>query len=265
MTARLLSTLAIGAVLAPTMLFAEIKTEEITYSANGTELKGFLAFDTEAPTPQPGILVVHEWWGHNEYARKRAEMLAELGYTAFAVDMYGDGKTAEHPKDAGAFASAVMSDPEAAQKRFVAAMDLLKQQPTVNPDRIAAIGYCFGGAVVLNMARLGVEGLDAVASFHGSLSSPIEPKGPIKARILVAHGADDGFIPEEQVTAFKKQMEEAGADMTFISYEGAKHSFTNPGADKAAEQFDLDIGYQKEADEKSWEALQEFLEETWSN
>jgi len=255
------SPAALAFALVPSLLFAEIKTEEITYTANGTQLKGYLAYDPEVPTPQPGVLVVHEWWGHDTYARKRAEMLAELGYTALAVDMYGDGRTADHPKDAGAFASAVMSDPEAAEKRFIAALDLLKQQPSVDSDKLAAIGYCFGGAVVLNMARLGVEGLDAVASFHGSLASSIEPRNPIETRILVAHGADDSFISEEQIENFKSQM--ADADLTFISYEGARHSFTNPKADDFAQEFDLDLAYDKNADDASWEALKDFLKETW--
>lgn len=252
-----------AALLTPAPARAEIKTEEVSYTADGTTLRGFLAYDPEVPPPQPGILVVHEWWGHNAYARKRAEMLAELGYTALAVDMYGEGKKAEHPKEAGAFAKAVMSDPATAEKRFRAAMKFLQEQPTVDPDRIAAIGYCFGGAVVLNMARLGVDGLDAVASFHGSLASPIKAEPPIQARILVCHGAADEFIPDEQVEAFKAEMKAADADLTFEAYPGAKHSFTNPDADQFAEEFGLAVAYDGDADSSSWDALKKFLSETW--
>ena len=159
---------ALAAVLFSLPLKASIKTEEVSYSEGGTTLKGFLAWDDAISGKRPGVLVVHEWWGLNDYARSRAKQLAELGYTALAVDMYGDGKVADHPKDAGAFAASVMKDPQVALARFRAALKALKEQPTVDPEKIAAIGYCMGGAIVLNAARQGMD-LDAVASFHGSL------------------------------------------------------------------------------------------------
>ncbi|MCZ6679207.1 MAG: dienelactone hydrolase family protein, partial [Candidatus Poribacteria bacterium] len=171
--------------------YADIHGEPVEYTADNLTLKGYLAYDDSVEDKRPGVLVVHEWWGHNEYARKRARMLVELGYTALAVDMYGDGKQAEHPDDAGKFASEAMRNMDAGKARFVAAMEFLKKHKTTDPEHIAAIGYCFGGGVVLQMARLGVD-LDGVVSFHGSLSTskPAQP-GAIKAKILVCHGADD--------------------------------------------------------------------------
>jgi Dienelactone hydrolase and related enzymes len=154
---------------------AEIKGQEVEYSANGTRLKGYLAYDDSIEGKRPGVLVVHEWWGHNEYARKRANMLAEMGYTALAVDMYGDGKQAKHPEDAGKFAGELMNNLDLAQKRFEAAMDLLRKHETTDPEHIAAIGYCLGGGIVLNMARRGLD-LDGVISYHGSLPTNDPPK-----------------------------------------------------------------------------------------
>jgi len=246
-------------LLAASSASAEIQTEELTYSGGGVEMKGFLAYDDATDDKRPGVLVVHEWWGHNPYARKRARMLAELGYTALAVDMYGDGKLAEHPKDAGAFSSAVMGDMDSAKARFLAAMKPLQAHPTTDPERTAAIGYCFGGGVVLHMARFGVD-LDGVVSFHGSLGTQTPAKkGGVKPALLVCHGADDSFTPQEQIDALKKEMAEAGADLTFIAYEGAVHSFTNPDADKFGKEFDLPLAYHKVADETSWADMQKFF------
>jgi dienelactone hydrolase len=237
----------------------DIERKEVMYSAEGVVMKGYLAYDKNVRGRRPGVLVVHEWWGLNAYARKRARMLAELGYTALAVDMYGGGKQALHPEDAGKFSSELMKNFETAKTRFMAAMDFLAKQPTVDPERIAAIGYCFGGGVVLNMARMGVD-LKGVASFHGNLTAvkPAQP-GAIKAKILVLHGADDKFVTPEQVEAFKKEMKNAGADFRFISYAGAMHSFTNPDADEYAKKFNLPLGYNAEADKKSWAELKKFL------
>jgi dienelactone hydrolase len=237
----------------------------IDYTDDGTAMKGYIAYDKNIKGKRPGVLVVHEWWGHNEYARNRARMLAELGYTALAVDMYGDGRQAMHPDEAGRFSSEVMKNFPAARSRFTAAMDILKDHPTVDPDNIAAIGYCFGGGVVLNLARQGID-LKGVASFHGSLR-PVRPTeiGGVKAKLLVLHGADDAFIPFQQVYAFKEEMKKAGADLRFISYPGAVHSFTNPGADALAEKYGLGIGYNAEADQKSWDELKRFLKEIFGN
>jgi dienelactone hydrolase len=238
----------------------KIEGKVVTYRADGVTMKGFLAYDKNIKGKRPGVLVVHEWWGHDEYARKRAKMLAEMGYTALAVDMYGEGKQAMHPEDAGKFSSELMKDFDTAKSRFMAALEFLKKQKTVDSEKIAAIGYCFGGGIVLNMARQGVD-LRGVASFHGSLAvvKPAQP-GMIKAKILVLHGADDKFTTPEQIESFKQEMKNAGADFQFISYPGAIHSFTNPAADLYAKKYNLPLGYNAEADKKSWQELRNFLD-----
>lgn len=257
-------TLLLVICLLPVFAFAVVKTEEVSYAANGLTMKGYLAYDDKIKDKRPGVLVVHEWWGHNEYARKRARMLAELGYTALAVDMYGDGKQASHPEDAGKFAGEVMQNMAGAKARFTAALDLLKKHGTVDASRIAAIGYCFGGGVVLHMARLGLD-LKGVASFHGSYGTqtPAE-KGKVKAAVLVCHGADDPFSTAEQVEALKQEMQNAGVDFQFIAYAGAKHSFTNPDADANGKKFDLPLAYNKAADEKSWADMQTFFKKIFA-
>ena len=238
---------------------AGVTGKQVEYSADGVTLKGYIAYDDQAKNKRPGVLVVHEWWGHNEYARKRATMLAELGYVALAVDMYGDGKQASHPDSAGKFASEVTKNMPAMKARFMAAMDMLKKHEGVDPTRIGAIGYCFGGGVVLTMAREGAD-LKGVASFHGSLatSAPAE-KGKVKARILVCNGADDKFISTEDVKNFKAEMKAAGADFKFVNYEGAMHSFTNPASTEAGKKFNLPLAYNEKADKKSWADMQEFF------
>jgi dienelactone hydrolase len=240
---------------------ARIVGKTVTYRAGGVSMNGFLAWDTDIQGPRPGVLVVHEWWGLNDYARKRARMLAEMGYTALAVDLYGGGRRAAHPDEAGRFSSELMKNFDAAKARFMAALEFLKGQETVDPGRIAAIGYCFGGGIVLNMARQGVD-LKGVASFHGSLAA-VEPAKPgeIKARILVLHGADDKFTTPEQFEAFKQEMKTAGADYRVIVYPGAMHSFTNPDADRYAKKYKMPLGYNAGADRESWAELAMFLAE----
>jgi dienelactone hydrolase len=240
-----------------------LEGKTVEYSVQGVGMKGFLAFDEKLKERRPGVLVVHEWWGLNEYARKRARMLAEMGYVALAVDMYGEGKQAAHPADAGKFSSELMKNFDLAKARFMAAMDLLKKQPAVDPPRIAAIGYCFGGGVVLNMARQGVD-LRGVASFHGALTA-VQParRGSVKAKILVLTGADDRFVTPEQVKAFEEEMKSAGADYRLISYPGAQHSFTNPEADRLGKEFNLPLQYNPDADKKSWNELSKFLKEVF--
>ena len=240
--------------------YAKVQGKQVDYTAQGVVMKGYLAYDDAVKGKRPGVLVVHEWWGHNEFARNRARMLAELGYTALAVDMYGDGKQAMHPDDAGKFSGELMKTFDVAKARFLAAMDFLKKQPTVDPERIAAIGYCFGGGVVLNMARQGMD-LKGVASFHGSLAAvkPAEP-GMVKAKVIVFNGADDKFVPVEQIEAFKKEMKDANVDFRFINYPGAIHSFTNPDATALGKKFNLPLGYNAEADKQSWEEMKKFLD-----
>ncbi|TXT21899.1 MAG: dienelactone hydrolase [Gallionellaceae bacterium] len=253
--------LSIALLCLTTSAFAAVQGKEISYTANGTTLKGWIAWDDAAKGQRPAVLVVHEWWGHNPYARKRANMLAELGYVALAVDMYGDGKQANHPDDAGKFAGEVSKNKPLAKARFEAAMKLLRVQRNVDGGKLAAIGYCFGGSMVLNMAREGAD-LKGVASFHGGLGTdaPAQP-GKVKAQVRVFTGADDKMIPAAQVDGFRQEMEKAGVSYKVVSYPGALHSFTNPDADEYAKKFNLPIAYHAEADKDSWAQLQGFLAE----
>ena len=229
--------------------------EEAIYSSDTTNMVGYIAYDANDSSKRPGIIVVHVWWGHNEYSRLRAEMLAELGYVALAVDMYGNGKQAAHPDEAGAFAGMVMGNFDEAKARFDAALATLKSHPNVDGEKIGAIGYCFGGSLVLSMANAGYD-LDAVASFHGGLGLPVMPEeGAVKGKVLVANGADDTFIPEQQINDFKAAMDASGADYKFINYEGAVHSFTSKGADSLAQKFGMPIAYNAAADSASWEEM----------
>lgn len=241
---------------------AAIQTQEIPYqSADGTKLIGYYAYDDAIKGPRPGVVVVHEWWGLNDYAKRRARDLAGLGYSALAIDMFGDGKNTEHAKDAMAFMQAALKDSAAASARFQAGLDLLKKQPQTDPDKLAAIGYCFGGKVVLDAARQGLP-LAGVVSFHGALvtNTPATP-GSVKAKVLVEHGALDSMVTADNVAAFKTEMDKAGADYKFVTLEGAKHGFSNPEADRLShdDHGGPDIGYSKTADEKSWADMQAFL------
>jgi dienelactone hydrolase len=244
---------------------AALKSKEIVYQVDGNEFTGYLVYDDAIQGKRPGVLVVHEWWGLNDYARKRADMLAKLGYTAFALDMYGTGKVADHPDDAKGFMQAVTSNMPEAEKRFDKAKSILQQQPTVDAAHIAAIGYCFGGGIVLHMARVG-DDLDGVVSFHGSLGTQ-EPakKGQVKARVLVFTGAADPFAPPELVSAFEQEMQQAGVDYQLISYPGVKHSFTNPDADSFGQRFGMPLAYDKHADEDSWQRTQAFFKQIFKD
>lgn len=241
----------------------EITTEEIRYQVGDETFSGYLAYPVDAE-PGPGILVVHEWWGLNDYARSRVEMLAREGYSAFAADMYGSGKVTDHPDQAGKFMQAVTEQAGAAKARFSAALKLLQNRPSVQPDQLAAIGYCFGGAVVLNMARAGLP-LKGVASFHGVLATPTPAQpGQVQAKVQVYHGNDDPLVPPEQVQAFKDEMEAAGVDYEFIGYDGVAHSFTNPAADGVAEKYGMPVGYDPAADADSWKGMLKFFEELFA-
>jgi dienelactone hydrolase len=241
---------------------ADVQTKEVAYKQGDTELQGFLAWNTKAKGKRPGVLVVHEWWGHNEHARNQAKRLAEAGYTGFALDMYGKGKVATHPKDAQAFMAEATKDPAVVKARFQAALELLKKDPHVDPDKLAAIGYCFGGAVVLSMARMG-EDLDAVASFHGALGQlPPPVAGGVKARVLVLNGADDPMVTKEQIAAFEKDMAAAGAKSELVNLKGAKHSFTNPDAAKAGMDA---LAYDAEADRESWRRMLEMFRQVFGS
>jgi dienelactone hydrolase len=261
-----LLTLLPGAIVAVAALsmaspaFAEIQTKAIEYPQGETTLQGFIAWDDAAQAKRPGGLVVHEWWGHNDHARNAARRLAEAGYVGFALDMFGKGKVASHPDDAMKFMTEATKDPAVTAARFAAALAELKKDPHVDPERIGAIGYCFGGTMVLAQARQGAD-LDVVASFHGGLGGlpPVKP-GAVKARVLVYTGAADPMIPAEQVAAFEKEMKAAGARVEAVSYPGAKHGFTNPAAGSYGMQA---LAYDAAADKASWAAMLKALDEVF--
>jgi dienelactone hydrolase len=237
-----------------------VETQELDYRQGNTALKGFLAWNGAESGRRPGILVVHEWWGHNQHARNQARRAAEAGYVAMAVDMFGDGKVTTHPDSAMAFVQAATKDAAVLLARFTAALELLKQDPRVDPERIAAIGYCFGGSVVLSVARTGTD-LDAVVSFHGGLASlPPPDSGTIKARVLVLTGGADPMVPPDQVETFRKEMTAAGAQLEIVSFPDVKHSFTNPDADSVGM---AGLGYDAEADRRSWDRAIALFREVW--
>jgi dienelactone hydrolase len=240
---------------------AAIETKELSYEVGGVQFTGFLAYPVSEESKQyPGVLVVHEWWGLNDYVRRRAQMLAESGYVALALDMYGNHKMAHNPDDAMKLMTEATKSPDIAISRFNAAFDLLKAQSQTDPERIAAIGYCFGGGVVLNMARAGTD-LDGVASFHGTLQPmiPEAQRSPIKGKVIVFNGADDLFVPADQRDAFIQEMEAAKVNYEFIDYPGAKHAFTVPEADALGVQFNMPLKYDPAADADSWQRLLAFF------
>jgi dienelactone hydrolase len=245
---------------------SDIQTREVSYQAGAVRMKGFLAWDGAVPGERPGVLVVHEFWGLNDYAKQRTEMLAELGYTALAVDLYGDGNIAADSKEAGQLMNQLLADLPECRARFQAALDLIKAHETVDESRTAAIGYCVGGGVVLHMARFGLD-LDVVASFHGSLPLAIPAQGEgateVTARIVAYNGEDDVFIPAEAIAAFKAEMNRTGADYQFINLPGALHGFTNPAATEKGEKFNMPLRYDALADQCSWAHMQLLLQSTF--
>ncbi|MGB7158650.1 MAG: dienelactone hydrolase family protein [Tepidisphaeraceae bacterium] len=250
-TAALLLTIT---SLAP----AAIKTETVEYKQGDTTLKGFLAYDDASADKRPAVIIVHEWWGVTDYTKRRAHDVAALGYVAFVADMFADGKTAKDAKEAAALAGAIKGNPDLLRARAQAALDVVKKQPLADGERVAAMGYCFGGTVALEMARAGMP-LLGVVSFHGALSTqnPAQPD-KLKAKVLALHGADDPFVPAEEVLAFGKEMQDARADWQLVAYGNAVHSFTNPNADK----FGIPgVAYNEKADKRSWEAMKGFFAE----
>jgi dienelactone hydrolase len=214
-------------------------------------LTGHLAWDDAVVGKRPGVLVIHEWWGLNDYAKGRAEALAKAGYVAFALDMYGGGKATAHGKEAGEWMKQITANVEGWRRRAMAGLEVLRAQAQVDGDKVAAIGYCFGGATVMQMAYGGAD-LDAVASFHGSLPPAPESVGAIKPRVLVAHGRDDKFIPADRIVAFQDGLDRIEADWEMTIYSGARHGFTNPGAGA----YGMDnLAYNETADTRSWAAM----------
>lgn len=234
---------------------SDIHTEVVTYSGDGIEMKGYMAWDSSQEGPRPGVLVVHEWWGCNEYAQRRARMLAEAGYTGMAIDLYGDGINAANPDDAGALMNARIDDMDGTRARFMAALDTLITHDTVDENRTGAIGYCFGGGVVTHMARMGAP-LDVTGSFHGAVGlAAVDGPDQIDCRIMVYNGEADVLIDEGQISGFKAQMEKTGANYDFIQLPGALHGFSNPLATTNGQKYGLPLAYNELADESSWAHL----------
>ncbi len=253
------------ALMITTIVQAKVIGKTVEYSADGVTLKGYLAYDNAITGKRPGIIVVHEWWGLTDYPKMRADMLAKLGYVAFAADMYGNGLTADNPADAGKYAGESMKSPDTLKDKFQAALDILKKDEHVDPTKIAAIGYCYGGGVVLNMASAGLD-LRGIVSFHGTLAAVKPPeKGNVKARVLVCAGGADKFNAEKDIEAFKTEMKNAGVKLKYYSYKGAKHAFTNPDATKLGKKFNIPIAYNKKADKESWTAMKKFFKEIFKS
>jgi len=236
----------------------EVRTEPITYLYGDAELHGVLAYDDALEGKRPGVLVMHEWWGLNDYARGRAKQLAGLGYVAFAVDMYGHGETTNDANHAQQLSGQFHANPAGLRGRAQAGLGVLAKQERVDPARLAAIGYCFGGMTVQQLAYSGAD-VKGVVSFHGSLSMPMPEDVPgVKAKMLICHGANDGFTSQEQVAAFQRALRTTDIDWQFIVYSGAKHSFTNPGAGERG----MDgLAYNANADRRSWAAMKQFFDE----
>lgn len=235
-----------------------LKEENVTYSAGGTNMNGFVVYGDTAGGKRPAVLVVHEWWGLTDYPKERARQLAQLGYVAMAVDMYGNGQTAANPDEAMKLAGPFYKNPQLAKTRLDAALAKLKTYPNVDTSQVAAIGYCYGGYVVLNAAKLG-ENLKGVVSFHGDLSGVTPRKDLLKSRILVCQGGADSLVPSGVVQKFRKQMDSIGANYEFKVYPGAQHAFTNPAATEKGKQFKMPISYNAEADKNSWNDMKNFF------
>jgi dienelactone hydrolase len=236
---------------------AAIHGETVEYKQDNAVLEGYLAYDDASQDKRPGVLVVHDWLGNGDYSKFRAEELAKLGYVAFAADIYGKGVRPKNAEEAAKVASIYKNDRSLMRARVQAALDVLKSNALVTPDKIAAIGYCFGGTTVLELARSGAD-IAGVVSFHGGLDTTQPATNSIKAKVLALHGADDPFVPSEQVQMFQKEMNDAGADWQMVYYSGAVHSFTrkDAGDDKSK-----GVAYNEKADHRSWQAMKDFFSE----
>ena len=235
------------------------KEESITYEGDSTTMNGYIVYDETNKDKRPAVLVVHEWWGLNDYPKRRARELAALGYIAMAVDIYGNGKTADNPDSAAKFSTPFYQDPQKAKRRLDAAIEKIKTYSQVDRSKIGAVGYCFGGGLLLNSVRLGDE-LLGVVSFHGGLNGTPVNRDLLKSAILVCHGGADSFVPQKEVDQFKKQMDSIGAPYTFKVYEGCTHAFTNPDATAVGEKFKIPIAYNAAGDTASWKDMKVFFE-----
>jgi dienelactone hydrolase len=251
----LLSTI-VALVALSTSAFAKIKTEVIEYKDGDVVCEGFLAYDDATDKPRPGVLVVQDWTGVGDYVKGRAQQIAELGYVAFCPDIYGKGVRPTDPKECGALATKYKSDRPLLRQRVLAGLTQFLKSPLVDKDKIAAIGYCFGGTTVLELARSGADVKGGV-SFHGGLDSPKpEDAKNIKGKLLICHGADDPFVKPPEVEAFKEEMLKSGVNYKLVAYPGAVHSFTRPDAGNDNSK---GAAYNADADKKSWVEMKEFL------
>jgi dienelactone hydrolase len=253
---QFLFCLGLAAMALPAL--GAIQMKPVQYRDGATTCDGWVAYDDAQSGKRPGVLVIPEWWGLTDYPKSRAADLAKLGYVAFVADMYGDGKTTQDPKEAGKLAGQFYNDRKMMRQRAMAALEQLKKQPQTDTTKVAAIGYCFGGTVALELARGGAP-LKGVVSFHGGLGTPSPAAaGQIKANILICAGGADSFVPDEEVEAFKQEMRKAKANCELITYGGAHHAFTNPEADRHGIP---NIKYDAQADHRSWSAMKAFFEE----
>ena len=235
-----------------------LKEENVTYSGDNTTMNGYVVYDENKKWKRPAVIVVHEWWGMTDYPKMRAKKLAELGYVAMAIDMYGNGKTVDNPNDAGKMSGAFYTDFQMSKRRFDAALAKLKTYPDVDTNNIAAIGYCFGGGMVLGMAKMG-DNLKAVVSFHGALGGPPADKNLLKTKMLICHGAADQLVSQADVQQFRKSLDSIHADYEFKQYPGAQHSFSNPASTDIGQKFKLPIAYNGAADSASWNDMKTFF------
>lgn len=241
-----------------------LKEESVNFTVDSITSQSYVVYDEINSAKRPVVLVVHEWWGLNDYPRFRAKQLAEMGYLAMAVDMYGNGKIVDNPKDAGAMTVPFSQDPQISLRRLNAAIAKVKTLSQADTSQIAAIGYCFGGGVLLNAARLGLQ-VNGVVSFHGSLTGTPVKKELLKSKILVCHGAADPFVPEAQAAAFKKSMDSINANYTFKVYADATHAFTNPSSTETGKKFNIPIAYNAAADSASWQDMKAFFSDLFPN
>lgn len=235
-----------------------IKEETVSYTVNGISFKAFVAYDDNLKGKRPAVLVVPEWWGLNDYARMRARKLAELGYIALAADMFGNGKTASDPTEAQQLTDPFYKDPALVKNRLDAALRKIKEYAQTDPDNVAAIGYCFGGFVVLNYAKLGAD-LKGIVSFHGGLGGIPVDKKLMKAKVLVCHGAEDKFVTQKEAEDLKHKLDSIGIDNTLKIYPDATHAFTNPDATATGKKFSMPIEYNEKADQDSWNDMKMFF------
>ena len=256
-----LSVAMVLTVLTAPVAIAEVRTKTVVYKHADLQLEGHLTWDNSLTGRRPGVLVVHEWWGLNDYARRRAKQLAAMGYVAFALDMYGRGKVTKHPDEASKWMKQVQASIPVWQARALAGLNVLRAQKFVDPERLAAIGYCFGGSTVLQLAYSGAP-LQGVVSFHGALPLPDQQQAArMHARVLIAHGNADSFISEDHIRTFRATMDTSHIDWQMIVYAGARHSFTNPGADA----YGIDaLRYNQQADERSWRHMKLFFDEIFA-